>query len=67
MPLKAEKIKELRRSKGLSIRDLSKISGISIAHISDMENGQKINTTTDTICKLATALEVKPDDLFSCD
>ena len=39
-----ESIRELRTARGLSIRELSKMSGISSAAISRWESGQRIPT-----------------------
>lgn len=62
------KIKQIREGKGLSINELSKLSGISASYISELENEQnnKKNPTISVICKLAKALEVKPQELFEC-
>lgn len=57
---------EIRRKKGLSQLELSKRSGVSYGYISELENGIK-SPTIDTICKLAKALECRPEDLFRCD
>lgn len=39
-----ESIRDLRTAKGLTIRELSKLSGISTAAISRWESGQRIPT-----------------------
>lgn len=57
-----EKLKEIRVSKGMSIRKLADYSGVSKSTISDVENG-KVNPTTITIKKLAKGLGV-PEEVF---
>ncbi len=51
-----EKVRRLRKKKGLSIQKLSKISGLSPAGIYKIEMNQMVPTIT-TLVKLATALE----------
>lgn len=53
-----DKIKQLREEKGLSIRELAKMAGISKTTLSDLENKVKDNPKKGTIEKLAKALEV---------
>lgn len=67
MRIKSEEIKRLRMEKKLSMRQLAKGAGIPMSQVSDLENEQLLNTTVDTICKLAIALECNPADLFTCD
>lgn len=67
MRIKAEEIKRLREEKGLSMRGLAKVAEIPMSQVSDLENEQLLNTTVDTICKLAIALECDPTDLFTCN
>lgn len=59
-------IREIRRQRGISQLELSNLSGVSHGYISELENGLKI-PTVGTICKLARALECKPEELFRCD
>lgn len=59
------KIKEARRRRGMSLRNLEKISGLSRSSISEFENG----LTSPTIYELyilATSMDVKITDLFDC-
>ena len=67
MPIQAERIKFLRIERKLSITELSNASGVSRGLISDIESGQRKNTTVDTLCKLAKALGVEVSELYSCD
>lgn len=67
MRINAEMIRSLRNQKGWSIRKLSELSGVSRGLISDLENKQSNNVTIVTLCKLSKALDVKPEELYSCD
>ena len=58
-----EKLRELRRERGLSQLDLELDSGLNRTEISRIENGLK-NVEFATIVKLATALEVEVKDFF---
>lgn len=59
-------LSHVRTSKGFSIAELSRRSGISVSHIFYIENCMRTPTIT-VLCKLARALNVKPEDLYSCD
>lgn len=56
-------LKSVRVKKNLTIGELAKISGVSKSYISEVENNKKI-PTIDVICRLAVALEVKPEELY---
>lgn len=58
------KIKEIRIEKGLTQKELSKLSGVSESYIGDLERNEKIPSII-TICKLANALEVDIKELFA--
>ena len=58
------RIREFRKEKRLSQAELSKVSGVSRAIISGLESGAIKTTTTDTLCKLASALDKKVSDIF---
>lgn len=57
---------ELRNEKGLSLHQLADMSQLSKSHINEVENGHAM-PTIDTLCKLANALGVKVEDLYSCE
>lgn len=59
-----KKLREIRQSKKLTIRALSKKSGVSSSYISDLENGKNNKPSIDILVKLANALEVSPSELF---
>jgi transcriptional regulator with XRE-family HTH domain len=59
------KIKEIRKIKGMSLTKLSQITGLSrttITEIENVTNGR--NPTTSTLDKLAKALHVSVEDFF---
>lgn len=55
---------EHRISRGLTIRELAALSGVSKTQINDIENG-KVHPTVYVLCCLAVALHVELQDLFS--
>ena len=59
-------LKIVRHRKGISIRDLSRKSGVSGAQISYIERGRK-RPTIDTLYKLARALNVPITELYLCE
>lgn len=58
------KLKQLRHEKGLSLQELSKISGLSMSYINEIEKGKKY-PKADKISSLADALETDYDQLVS--
>lgn len=59
-----EKIKELRKSKGISQKELAQKTGLSIGSIQGYEQG-RYNPKLEAIAKIADALETEPDNF--CD
>lgn len=57
-------IRECRKEKNMSQEQLAKKSGVSRAIISGLECGSITVTTTDTLIKLASALEKKVSEIF---
>lgn len=57
-------IKNIRLKKGLTIYQLSKITGINRSYLTQLENNKKFNPTLKVVYQIATALGVKVDDLF---
>lgn len=65
MDVKIEyKLWEIRNNKGISIRHLAKLSGVSKSTINGIENGNH-DPTIYTLCLLAGALQVPPEFLYS--
>ena len=58
-----QRIKELRKGKGLSQEKLSEMANISQNALSLIEIGDNF-FTSETLEKLITALEIEPEDLF---
>lgn len=61
------RIKELRERKGYSQEELAKLSGVSRNLIARLETGELTSTSTNTLFKLAKALNVKVERLFFKD
>ena len=58
-------LRELRRSKGISQRDLAEKVGVDFSYISKIENDRLPSPAADTIVKICEALEVSPDKLLA--
>lgn len=59
-----KKLKELRKSKGLTLVELSKKSGVQVATISRMEN-MKMTGTIESHMSIAKALDIDVTQLYS--
>lgn len=57
-----ETIKQLRNEKGLTQDVLSGLAGIARSHLAMIENGSK-KANLETLCKIASALNMKPSEL----
>lgn len=60
----AEKLKTLRKTKNISVYQLSKLSGVSETHIRDLERGDR-NPSFDTLKRLAEPLGISLSELFN--
>ncbi len=58
-----ERLKKVRLERGYTLKDVSAKSGYSKALISRIENGN-VSPSINSLLKIATALDVKPHDLF---
>ena len=58
------KIKEARKEKGFTQEELAKRANVSRATIIGLENGTITVTTTETLTKIAGALDKKVSDNF---
>ena len=56
-------IKYYRNKRGISIRKLSRMTGISTSHIARLENGESTPTIR-TLMRIAKALQVPPSILY---
>lgn len=58
------KIREEREKMGITQEELSKKAGVSRSIISGLESGRTITTSTDTLNKIANALNKKVSEIF---
>ena len=56
-------IKEMRKLKGIKLKELSDMTGMSISYLSEIENNKDCNPSLLTIVKIATALNEKLNDI----
>ncbi|MCA1058084.1 helix-turn-helix domain-containing protein [Rossellomorea aquimaris] len=59
-----QKLKKLRLTKGLKIRELENLSGVSNAYLSQLENGKRGKPSPEIIKKLAPHLDTSYTDLM---
>lgn len=59
-----DNIKKLRLENKLTLAKLSELSGVGQSTINDIENGKAKNPKTDTLTKLANALDVSINELL---
>ena len=60
-------IREIRKLKGIKLKELSDITGLSISYLSEIENNKNCNPSLLTIMKIAKALDKKLDDICFID
>ena len=58
------KIREARKARGLTQEELAKRANVSRATIIGLENGSITVTTTETLTKIANALNKKVSEIF---
>lgn len=59
-----EGLRKIRESKGISQEKLALMADVSRVTISNLETGTQKNTTSDTLLKLAKALNTTIDSFF---
>ncbi len=67
MDIKAEygkKVREIRKSNGVSQESLAELAGLDRTYISDIENGKR-NVSIETIFKIAGGLETTVVEFFT--
>ncbi len=64
MEVNVEKLRELRRRRVLTLRELEAVSGVSYATVWRLESGRTTEARPSTIRKLAEALGVEPEELI---
>ncbi len=57
-------IKNVRESKNITLYRLMKLTGLSYSYLSELENNKVFNPSLKTMHIIATALNIKIDDLF---
>lgn len=62
-----DNIRKIRKSKSISVNNLSKIAGISLGYISDLENNKAQNPTLDKLKTIASALGVEVEEFFKSE
>lgn len=62
-----DNLKAIRKSKGITQRELADKSDLSFSMVSKLEIGEQDNPTLDTIKKIAAALDVKVYELMGWD
>jgi len=64
-----ERLNQIRRTRGLGRPRLAKLSGLTERQIARLEGAiaSKENCTEDTVLRLASALQVRPETLTSSD
>lgn len=65
--LLGKNIKAIRERKGISAYKLSQLSGVNQATISYLESGKRQTANSETVNKLANALNVEINDLYHLD
>jgi transcriptional regulator, XRE family len=63
--IKLTKLKQLREQKGLSQEKFARIADVSNNTVVNIESSKQTNPTIETVSKIAKALEVKIEELFS--
>lgn len=59
-----ERLRTVRKRRGLTQRELATLAGVSISLVRKLEQGEKEDTRLETLRKLATALRVSTSDLI---
>lgn len=62
--MERNKLKNFRKKKQLTIRELSEISGVSMGYICHLELGTRKNPSKDVMKKIADALEANVIEIF---
>lgn len=58
------RMKEIRKLKGITLTDLSNKTGISIGYLSHLENGTRKNPSIEIMDKIAKILDKSVSDVF---
>ncbi|MBR4305791.1 MAG: helix-turn-helix transcriptional regulator [Ruminiclostridium sp.] len=60
----SKRLKEVRKTKNISVYKLSQLSGVSETHIRDLERGDK-NPSLDTLFRMVTPLGISLSELLN--
>lgn len=60
-----KKIRDLRMKRGISLTELSKLSGVSKSYLSFIERGKQTNPSIEVIEKIAKALKIDLQSLIT--
>ena len=60
----SKRLKEVRKTKNISVYKLSQLSGVSETHIRDLERGDK-NPSLDTLFRMVTSLGISLSELLN--
>ncbi|GIW49165.1 MAG: hypothetical protein KatS3mg079_641 [Caloramator sp.] len=61
------RIKELRKKRNMTQRQLALISGVAKSYINELESGKYNNPSAEVLCKLAKALRCSINELVDCE
>lgn len=61
------RIKELRKQRNMTQRQLALRSGVAKSYINELEKGKYNNPGAEVLCKLAKALRCNINDLIDCE
>ena len=60
----ANNVKTIRAERGYSLEKVARLADLSLSTVVKIEDGTNQNPTINSLSKIATALEVKVDDLL---
>ena len=60
----SQTIAKARAKKGISLRELTRLTGVQNSHLSELETGKRPNPPWLTLAKVAKALNVRLDPLL---
>lgn len=62
--MKVNKLREIRKEKGMTIKELSDKSGVSVGYICHLERGTRKNPSRKIMKKISNALEKTMVEIF---
>ena len=61
-----QKIRVIRKEKGITLDELSRLAGISSGYLCHLEKGSRCNPSLEVMEKIAKALNKKVAEIFFC-